>query len=143
MLIETTDLTFADIAFAAGFASVRQFNDTLREVYDASPTQLRSKAGARRRLGTSGVIHTRIAVREPFAAADLHRFLALHAVRGIEAFGPALVRTRRAAAARARRWCASSCSTVPPGRSRAPFTLTDARDLAPAMERTRRLLDAD
>src|SRR5262249_54298574 len=32
-LIETTDLGLAEIAFAAGFGSVRQFNDTVREVY--------------------------------------------------------------------------------------------------------------
>ena len=41
VLIETTDLSFADIAFAAGFASIRQFNDTIREVYDVAPTHLR------------------------------------------------------------------------------------------------------
>ncbi|MFZ2501589.1 MAG: Ada metal-binding domain-containing protein, partial [Nocardioides sp.] len=35
-LIEATDMSFADIAFAAGFASVRQFNDTLRETYAAT-----------------------------------------------------------------------------------------------------------
>ena len=41
VLIETTDLGYADVAFAAGFSSVRQFNDTVREVYAASPTELR------------------------------------------------------------------------------------------------------
>ncbi len=142
VLIETTDLTFTDIAFAAGFASVRQFNDTLREVYAASPTQLRSKAGSRRRLGTSGVIHTRIAVREPFAAEDLHRFLALHAVRGIEAFGPGwyerAVRLPHGPAV-----VHVELRERPAGQVPCTFTLTDARDLAPAMERTRRLLDAD
>ncbi len=45
VLIETTDLTYADIAFAAGFASVRQFNDTVREVYASTPTQLRGRRG--------------------------------------------------------------------------------------------------
>ena len=34
VLIETTDLPFGDIAFAAGFSSIRQFNDTLRLVCD-------------------------------------------------------------------------------------------------------------
>src|SRR5687767_5317683 len=45
VLIETTDLTYADIAFAAGFASVRQFNDTIREVYADTPTGLRGRRG--------------------------------------------------------------------------------------------------
>ena len=47
VLIETTDLGYADIAFAAGFSSVRQFNDTVREVYAATPTQLRGRRGGR------------------------------------------------------------------------------------------------
>src|SRR6185437_5375629 len=46
VLLETSDLPASDVAFAAGFASIRQFNDTVREVFDATPTQLRT---ARRR----------------------------------------------------------------------------------------------
>jgi len=46
-LIETTDLPFTDVAFAAGFESVRQFNDTVREVFALTPTALRT-AGRRR-----------------------------------------------------------------------------------------------
>ena len=38
VLIETTDLPLTDVAFAAGFASVRQFNETLREIYASSPS---------------------------------------------------------------------------------------------------------
>ena len=44
ILIETTDLPFADVAFAAGFASIRQFNDTVREVFETTPTVLRRRA---------------------------------------------------------------------------------------------------
>ena len=54
ILIETTSLNFADIAFAAGFTSIRQFNDTMRETYDATPTQLRATSRARRRSAGSG-----------------------------------------------------------------------------------------
>src|SRR3954470_1983933 len=43
VLIETTDLPMADVAFAAGFASIRQFNDTVREVFATTPTALRAK----------------------------------------------------------------------------------------------------
>jgi AraC family transcriptional regulator of adaptative response / DNA-3-methyladenine glycosylase II len=49
ILVESTDLGLAEIAFAAGFGSVRQFNDTLREVYASAPSQLRDNA--RRRSG--------------------------------------------------------------------------------------------
>ncbi len=44
ILIETTDLPFGDVAFAAGFASIRQFNDTVREVFETTPTALRARA---------------------------------------------------------------------------------------------------
>ena len=36
-LIETTDMQLTEIAFAAGFGSVRQFNETVREVYAIEP----------------------------------------------------------------------------------------------------------
>src|SRR2546423_13838727 len=47
VLIETTDLPFTDVAFAAGFESIRQFNDPVREVFALTPTALRT-AGPRR-----------------------------------------------------------------------------------------------
>ncbi len=48
ILIETTSLRLIDVAHAAGFASVRQFNDTIREVYARTPTELRRRAPATR-----------------------------------------------------------------------------------------------
>ena len=42
ILIETTTLPITEVAFAAGFQSVRQFNDTVREVYAASPSDMRA-----------------------------------------------------------------------------------------------------
>ncbi|HEY6932541.1 MAG TPA: AlkA N-terminal domain-containing protein [Marmoricola sp.] len=136
VLIETTDLSFADIAFAAGFASIRQFNDTVREVYAATPTQLR---GRRTPRSTSGTICTRVAVREPFDAAGLLAFLAARAVPGVEAAGDgwferSLRLPHGAGVVRV------DLGSTPVG---CRITLADARDLAPAMERTRRLLDAD
>src|SRR5277367_99325 len=48
ILLETTALSIAGVAFAAGFNSVRQFNATIREVFALSPSELRARA---RRLG--------------------------------------------------------------------------------------------
>src|SRR5580693_1519766 len=45
LLIETTSLPMGDVAFASGFASIRTFNDTVREVFALSPSQLRERAG--------------------------------------------------------------------------------------------------
>ena len=51
LLIETTDLPMADVAFAAGFASIRQFNDTVREVFATTPSALRrTEPGPDRRV---------------------------------------------------------------------------------------------
>jgi AraC family transcriptional regulator, regulatory protein of adaptative response / DNA-3-methyladenine glycosylase II len=52
ILIETTTLPMGDIAFAAGFASIRQFNATILEVYDSAPRALRERAAARDRAGS-------------------------------------------------------------------------------------------
>jgi len=138
VLIETSELSFADVAFAAGFSSIRQFNDTVREVYDATPTKLRG----RRTGGVAGSITARIAVREPFDGEALLDFLAPRAIPRVEAttedcyertlslpHGVGVVRVQLV--------------DRPRGSVPAMFTLADARDLAPAVERTRRLLDAD
>ena len=93
VLVETTDLSLADVAFAAGFASVRQFNDTVREVYDASPSALRARRSAAGSHGAAestaaGTLTMRLAVRTPFAATALLDFLAYHLVPGVEVAGP-------------------------------------------------------
>jgi AraC family transcriptional regulator, regulatory protein of adaptative response / DNA-3-methyladenine glycosylase II len=82
MLVESTELGIGEIAFAAGFASIRQFNDTIRTVYGTTPTELR--AGRRSRHAPSG-ISVRLPYREPFDASGLLDFLSRRAVTGVEA----------------------------------------------------------
>lgn len=87
-LLASTELTVADVAFAAGFSSIRQFNDTILAVYETTPTGLR--ALARRGRGRvhleEGVttITLRLPARAPFDGAGLMRFFAAHAVPGLE-----------------------------------------------------------
>jgi AraC family transcriptional regulator, regulatory protein of adaptative response / DNA-3-methyladenine glycosylase II len=72
ILIETTTLPMGDIAFAAGFASIRQFNATILEVYDIAPRVLRERAAARDRArgsGRAGVSPGRSAVQHGAARA--------------------------------------------------------------------------
>jgi AraC family transcriptional regulator, regulatory protein of adaptative response / DNA-3-methyladenine glycosylase II len=143
VLLETTDLGTADVAFAAGFSSVRQFNDTIREVYAATPTQLR---GGRGRGAAGGALQLRLAVRTPFAGGALRGFLAPRAVPGVESVtGTSYSRTLRLPHGTGTVTLELAdhlepCSTafVP-----ATFRLSDLRDLAAAMERARRLVDAD
>jgi len=47
VLVQTTELPITEIAFASGFASVRQFNDTIRDVYASTPSERIRSAAAR------------------------------------------------------------------------------------------------
>lgn len=85
-LLAATDLPVTDIAFAAGFGSLRQFNDTIAAIYQATPTQLRALARRGRSAGPeSGVITLHLAARAPFDGTGLFRFFAEHGIRGFEA----------------------------------------------------------
>jgi AraC family transcriptional regulator of adaptative response / DNA-3-methyladenine glycosylase II len=110
-LLVGSDLPLAQVAFAAGFGSVRQFNDTLQEVFAARPGDLRAKyrpGGVRRPASppvavqtaspatsteiAGGMPHNTAAVqltvdlpvRQPFDAVGVFRFLAARAVDGVE-----------------------------------------------------------
>ena len=63
----------SDIAFAAGFSSIRQFNDTFRAMYSISPRQLR-RAGAEHAVAEEVVL--RLAYRPPFDFAHLIEYFA-------------------------------------------------------------------
>lgn len=87
-LLVSTDLAIADVAFAAGFSSIRQFNDTMAAVYEATPTALRARRRPTRAAAAGdddGVsIALRLPARAPFDGAGLLRFFADHAVPGLE-----------------------------------------------------------
>ena len=148
VLLETTSLSVADTAFAAGFASVRQFNDTIREVFALTPTGLRARhcapatqAGARRRggQGAPGSLTVRLAHRSPFAARPLFRFLAARAVPGVEA-GDASSYRRTLALPHGG---GVVTLEVADDHVRCHLRLDDLRDLGAAVARSRRLLDLD
>jgi AraC family transcriptional regulator of adaptative response / DNA-3-methyladenine glycosylase II len=61
-LLDDTDLSFAEIAFASGFGSIRQFNRVCQDIFCASPSELR----ARRRSGDRLVADGGLAMRLPF-----------------------------------------------------------------------------
>lgn len=138
LLLETTDLPVIEVAFAAGFGSLRQFNATIREVFAAAPTDLRSA----RRPGApapAGRIELRLARRPPFAWDALMAFLGARAVPGVEEVADGMFRRSLA---------------LPHGPAiveladggdavRCTLALADPRDLGPAVSRCRRLLDLD
>ncbi len=140
LLIETTPLGMADVAFAAGFASVRQFNDTVRAVYGVAPTTLRAEASRRHTVpAAAGTLVLRLPFRPPFDAEGLLQFFAARAVTGVETLGEdGYVRTLRLPNGPATVALQAQATHVT-----ATLRLADPRDLGPAVARVRRLLDLD
>jgi AraC family transcriptional regulator of adaptative response / DNA-3-methyladenine glycosylase II len=138
VLLETSDLPAGDVAFASGFASIRQFNDTIQDVFATTPTQLRATR-RQREAAAPGLLELRLAYRRPMSLAATFEFLAARAIPGVESFdddrytrslrlpgGPAIVE-------------------ISPGDGfvRCRARLSDQRDLVAAVSRVRRLLDLD
>lgn len=144
-LLVSTSLKLADIAFAAGFSSVRQFNETMLEVFDMTPSALRltgrhAPGGAM--ASGSTALTLSLPYREPFDPG-IFTFLAVRAIPGIEAgTATSYARTLRLPHGDAR--FSIEYDAVTRGR---PLTLTigaaDLRDLPALLARVRRLFDLD
>jgi AraC family transcriptional regulator, regulatory protein of adaptative response / DNA-3-methyladenine glycosylase II len=141
VLIETTALPFGDVAFAAGFSSIRQFNDTVRLVFENTPSALRKRAAARfgSESTSPGTVSLRLPVRRPFAYEGVFGHLAAGTVPGCEEVrGGTYRRTLRLASG-------SGLVSLTPAvdHVRCLLVLDDFRDLTTAIARCRRLLDLD
>jgi AraC family transcriptional regulator, regulatory protein of adaptative response / DNA-3-methyladenine glycosylase II len=150
LLIETTALPMSDIAFAAGFPSIRTFNDTVLEVFALAPTELRRKASGAPATGFgadssagAGPSYAALALRLPFRAPmcpdNLFGHLAATAIPGVEEWRDgAYRRTLRLPHG-------PGVVSLRPGPEfiSCQLALTDLRDLAMAISRCRRLLDLD
>jgi AraC family transcriptional regulator of adaptative response / DNA-3-methyladenine glycosylase II len=83
MLLVGTAMPVADVAFAAGFASIRQCNDTIREVFGMTPTALRARGHASRATPPGG-IDLVLAHRPPIDLDGVFTWMAARAVEGVE-----------------------------------------------------------
>ncbi|MEV1051894.1 AlkA N-terminal domain-containing protein [Streptomyces sp. NPDC049887] len=143
ILVETTSLPMAEVAFAAGFSSIRTFNDTVREVFALAPGELRTRATTRRGgapvPAPPGVLTLRLPFRTPLNPDNLFGHLAATAVPGVEEWRDGAYRRTL---------------TLPNGHgivSLSPrpdhiecrLSLTDHRDLTFAISVCRRMLDLD
>ncbi|MBO8194447.1 helix-turn-helix domain-containing protein [Streptomyces oryzae] len=163
VLLQTTPLPVTQVAFAAGFASVRQFNDTVREVYARTPSELRA-ASARGGHGPAGrpevreaVAHgggavagvpLRLAYRGAYATDQVFGFLERRVIPGVEeVLGTPGSRTYRrtlnlpygTGIAEVDEWQGRSGK----GWLECRLHLGDLRDLTTAVQRVRRLFDLD
>ncbi|MFE6890942.1 AlkA N-terminal domain-containing protein [Streptomyces sp. NPDC057694] len=138
LLVETTGLPMADIAFAAGFASIRAFNDTVREVYALTPSELRTRA-PHSRTSTPGALTLRLPFRKPLNPDNLFGHLAATAVPGVEEWRDGSYRRTL------RLPYGHGIVSLTPGPDHigCRLVLTDQRDLTVAISRCRRMLDLD
>jgi AraC family transcriptional regulator, regulatory protein of adaptative response / DNA-3-methyladenine glycosylase II len=150
LLIETTTLPMGEVAFAAGFASIRTFNDTIREVFALAPSLLRERA-ARSRAGQHGPgqaaaphpaltqLALRLPYRAPFQPDSLFGHLAATAVPGVEEWRDGAYRRT----VRLPHGHGIVALRPEPDHVSCRLWVTDLRDLASAISRCRRLLDLD
>lgn len=156
VLLETSGLAMSDVAFAAGFASIRAFNDTVRDVFAQSPSELRARpgnAGGRQAgtgmpqpapaapgtLGTLGTLSLRLPFRKPFCPDNLFGHLAATAIEGVEQWRDGTYRRTIALA----HGHAIVGLRPTPDHVACQVSLTDQRDLASAISRCRWMLDLD
>ena len=150
VLIETTAMPFTDIAYAAGFASIRQFNETVQQVFALTPTALRATAAARsprgrgapegrRPSGAWAAITVRLPFRVPLHPDNLLGHLVATGVPGVEEWRDGAYRRTL----RLPRGTAVVALRPEADHVRAVLHLTDVRDLPVAVARCRRLLDLD
>lgn len=83
-LLDDTDLTVAQTAFAAGFGSVRQLNRACREVFGATPTALRSRRRSADRLAADGGLALRLSLAGPLEWERMLGYLEARAIAGVE-----------------------------------------------------------
>ena len=150
-LIESTSLSMAEVALAAGFASIRQFNDTVRAVFALTPTELRRRA-ARSGAGAhdavtpprlaglaGGNLELKLSFRRPLSPENLFGHLAATAIAGVEE-----IRGERYRRALRLPGGPGVLELTPrPDRIWCRMRLADLRDLSAAIARCRWLLDLD
>ena len=139
LLIETASMPFTEVAFAAGFGSIRQFNDTIRAVFGTTPTEMRSRRLGRRPLVGRTDLDLRLPHRSPLDAAPLFHHLATTAVGGCEqGDDDTFSRTLQLPHGHGVVHLAAAERHVS-----CRLELSDVRDLQAAVARCRRLLDLD
>jgi AraC family transcriptional regulator of adaptative response / DNA-3-methyladenine glycosylase II len=138
-LVERTAMPMTQVAFAAGYASVRSFNDAMVQTYALAPGALRERA-ARRAAPQPGSLALRLAYRAPLEPSNLLGHLVATAVPGVEEYRDGAYRTTLRLP---HAWGVVTVHQPRDGAFPVTLRLADVRDLAAAVSRTRRMLDLD
>lgn len=84
-LLDDTELSVTDIAWAAGFGSLRQLNRACQDIFRAPPTELRARRRKADRLVADGGLALRLPITGPLAWDVLLGYFARRAIAGVEA----------------------------------------------------------
>ena len=139
LLIETTSLPMGQVAFAAGFSSIRTFNQTVAEVFATSPSRLRERASGRSDGAGTGVLRLRLPFRRPWCPDNVFGHLVETAVPGVEEWRDGAYRR----SLRLPHGCGVVALRPLPDHVDCSLWLSDHRDVTVAVSRCRRLLDLD
>jgi AraC family transcriptional regulator of adaptative response / DNA-3-methyladenine glycosylase II len=135
-LLEDTALPVAQVALAAGFRSIRRFNEAMRAALRTTPAALR----ARRRRAPAPGLAVRVSYRAPLDWGAIIAFLRVRAIPGVERVeGERYQRTLSTAGG------AAVLSVAPAPRDALLVTLSPPRSeaLLEVVGRVRRLFDLD
>ncbi|HEV7812169.1 MAG TPA: DNA-3-methyladenine glycosylase, partial [Leifsonia sp.] len=138
-----------DVAFAAGFTSVRQFNETMADIYRTTPGDIRAAAKGRPAVrahpgeSRAASLTLRLPARAPFDGAAVLGFLGARAVAGVEVGGDSTYARALALPHGVGVVRLSLGGTDASPHVLCEATLSDVADLAPLVARIRRLLDLD
>jgi AraC family transcriptional regulator of adaptative response / DNA-3-methyladenine glycosylase II len=83
-LIHDTRLPMTEVALAAGFGSVRRFNETFQQLYRRPPKALRRKGVSDAPVGAMGSVAVKLGYRPPYDWDPILSFLRARAIPGIE-----------------------------------------------------------
>ena len=84
-LIHDTRLPMTEVAAAAGFGSVRRFNETFRQLFRRPPKAIRRAGITAESAGISGAVTVKLGYRPPYDWEAILSFLRARAIPGIEA----------------------------------------------------------
>ena len=80
-LIHDTQMPMTDVAMAAGFGSLRRFNETFRDLFQRPPSALRRKSATRQE---ENEVSLRLRYRPPYDWDCMLEFLRARAIPGVE-----------------------------------------------------------
>ena len=137
-LIDETSLPLREVAFAAGFGSLRRFNDQIRRTYSRTPTDIRRRTRSQK-ASSSDTYRFRLAFRPPYDWESLLAFLKARATPGVESVDDGCY--RRTITVDGKHGVVEVCRAAQGSALNLEVRFPDSRALLFIVERVRRMFD--